>query len=239
MEGRYILFFGFILIKSSLFAQRIDPFDAENIFLARIISIEDFIHRFNYWDAKEPNWQLQSTPTDNHRQKLIERKKSLASLFDQDAIQAKEGQELRQLASEFIHEICTRAEFIDFLNQDWYALITVKGTYLSHPTDFRLLLQTQALPNSMVQWRLVEVFSESFRSRAQAWNSTYAFPPNSHGSDFISLPRQLKAQITSSATSDSLAKEITGGRLNMESVIDVTYHFLQIEGWYLTVTEYN
>lgn len=154
-----------------------------------------------------------------------------------------------RLANEFINEV-TNAEkpiYIDFYDDNWYALLECEFQFASKPVKINLVLKNQVKENRTSKWIIQSVTSPIFKQKP-ALDSTKIMAPMSHAVDFMNLEKSLsdKKNLENYFKKDFDADElsefyflINNGLLSFKRMISIKYYFLQIPNWQLEVNYFT
>ncbi|HKH62666.1 MAG TPA: hypothetical protein VKA49_17605 [Flavitalea sp.] len=233
----------------SLSAQVIESNSQRELnFVFEVKQIDEFFERFN----NEQNSLLASYIRLKYPEVQITRTSLLESLFNTEV----HGAEL-DLIREFCLQVAdsARPAYLDFYSGEWYAEAVCKFKLNGQLTEAVVLLKIQQEENGGSKWIIVSAFSK----RLGVTDLPVIFPykpgcckflnPMSHATNFISLSRAFRDKINLSDYLDtsfleypyakSFARAILRNQLEYLYVKEIRYHFLQIDGWIFTVSQYT
>lgn len=220
---------------------------AEN-FHYRVKNIEFFIDRFN----NQPEGSGSShaaNPKDTAAciAFMKERDMKIFSLFDLGRID-KTDQNLKKQINSFFRDINSPYEprFLRFVDTYWYAELTMTVLAEGHPKKLRCIMQVVPMGGGAIGWAIKSFNSTELNINERFFTNKLSFPPSANGTDFMSVRLALnnpdwtngkvgKPEMPYSATLERLSD----GKLKIESIAKITYHFLQLDGWIFTVNYVN
>lgn len=233
----------------SSFAQQIETHsNREMIFAFEVKQIDEFFERFNNSAGSFFAAYLQ-----NHFPGILpDRLALLKSLFDLKKIPGS-----AELAEEFCLQVSdtVNPSYLDFYSHEWYAEAICKFTLNGRPIEITLLLKIERTANGGSKWMIAGVHSRDMVPAV----IKIGFPekstcckflnPMSHATNFISLSRALgdKTNLPDYLDSNFLhhpysaafTQALLRNQLQYHYVREIRYHFLQVEGWVFTVSQYR
>ena len=238
-----------LIFTGNLSAQVIESNSQRELnFVFEVKQIDEFFERFN----NEQNSLLASYIRLKYPEVQMTRSSLLESLFNT---------EVNGAGSDMIREFClqvadsTNPAYLDFYGGDWYAEAVCKFRLNGQLTEAVVLLKIQRDGNGGSKWIIVSAFSR----RLGITSLPVIFPykpgcckflnPMSHATNFISLSRAFRDRINLSDYLDtgfleypyarSFARAVLRNQLEYLYVKSIRYHFLQIDGWIFTVSQYT
>jgi hypothetical protein len=219
----------------------------EKIFLVRTKQFNEFLDRFNYetgFDGK---------PVDSLFKSKLPRNKMLASLFDlrdvrTDRSDKNWSQNYSDLKAEFINTVMHETFLIDKYSEKIIAEARSRITFNGVPSSASIFLTQEIVGKGMVKWVITNVRSDIFNFYRPDTAHIRFISPSSNETDFINLKRaledidHLRDYTTKDYYPDNLAVFlflVHSGAIKLEFVEEVTYHILDIPGWYIKVKEFN
>jgi hypothetical protein len=227
----YILTAVYLLWSLSLLGQKLDKKDQQESWNKRVFSIEDFINKFNgSIDLNNEN----ITDDDEKKNRQIQ---TILYLINDDEHQLFEDS-IKAFVLASIGEKGTKK--IGLTNQDCYAEVTFSSTYNGRQELIKGYFSLTSGKDQTQHWSM-EGLASSTLGNFTAKKNQLTFPPNSHGNDFGSVSAQLSSKIGSNSPqpNSKLLQEMKGGKIKINQVTNVTYHFFQVKNWYFMVSEYN
>ena len=240
-----IIIFGSLVLNSQ---NIVNPQKSnEEIFLARTKQLNQFIDRFNL------KTDFRGNPADAAFLAAMPRDKMLSMLFDLKDPRTLKGnarfdQAYSDLKKAFIAETSGRDLKIDKFSAGVIAEARTRVTYKGQPAFVSLFLYQENAGKGGVKWVLAAARSDLFNIFSEDTSMVRFIPPSSHETDFINLKRalddadHLDAYAGKNFTADFLATFffcIKTGLIRFDYVEKVTYHIIDIPGWYLKVEDFN
>jgi hypothetical protein len=239
-----------VLISGSVTAQT-NPTDGnlEEQFRRRVHTIESFINRFNNDEDNRGN-SIRSAENGSATEAFLqERNRSIRGLFNAQSLADPKSKQ-KQLLENFLSDVNAPAKQrkLNFYDQGWYAEVKMEALYKQKPQQLTLILQIEETHPNVSKWVIRGATANFLNLTPDRPDSTQIIPPNSHGTDFISVPGNLA---NANAIAHFVAKEVQADQLsvflyavyNRELVLKqathVTFHFLQLDGWIVRVKEFN
>lgn len=229
-----VLYFSF---STSTSAQIQDEYK-EN-FAFEVKQIDEFIERFN--DEKTLIKEYVYQHYDNME---ISREVLLKSLFN---LNSKDLQKTDVL--KFIQSVNNpqRPVLLSFYDRDWYARVKCSVLYQQKERELYVMLQVQRDKDGVAKWVINSVFADFFVT-ADEKDQAASLNPVSHGTDFMTLNKafsdaeNVKTFLPAGYQEDQLSKfilEVQNKRIFFQHVEEISYHFFQIDGWILTVENFQ
>ena len=220
---------------------------AEN-FHYRVKNIEFFIDRFNNQPEGSGSAHA-ANPKDTAAciSFMKERDMKIFSLFDLGRIN-KTDQNLKQQINTFFRDINSPYDpkFLRFVDTYWYAELTMSVLAGGHPKNLRCIMQVVPLGGGAIGWAIKSFNSAELDINERFHTNKLSFAPSVNGTDFMGVRLALndhdwtngkigKPEMPYSAT----LQQLSDGKLKVESIGKITYHFLQLDGWIMTVNYVN
>lgn len=244
----HILFLSFA-ITGNIFAQNIvnPQKSGEEIFTVRTKQFSEFTERFNYKSDFNGN------PVDQAFITKMPREKMISLLFDLKDPRTVSGNQ--NYSEEYIKD---RASFINYVSEK-QLLINSHSTgiiaeakarvlYNGKPQTISLFLNQEQVGKTSIKWVLLSAKGEIFNIFKADTSMVRFIPPTSHETDFMNLKRALEdtEHLQDYASKDFRPDYLTlffysikTGILKYDYVEDVTYHIIDIPGWYFKVKDFN
>jgi len=241
-----ILFVLFLcLAASTVQAQWMsDYLGDEYVLYAETKQVNQFFRRFN---AEELPDGRRLYPGDSLYRQRVLRKEYLGMIFDKESPDITDS-----LKKAFIQEMLGQKEDyqLEFLGGDWFAEVLTTFTYKGKEERVLLFLSLEEAGLGS-NWVFSGIYFEPFWS---VFESDSALPPPSppfihplsHELDFMNLMKVFRngGNLESYASKDYqpdyltlFLYEIKRNNLTFRSVDRVSFHFLQIDGWYFQLSE--
>jgi hypothetical protein len=243
----YILFFIALFCQSSASAQinmGDSKLDASALF-AQTKQLTQFFRRFNGEEDAKGN-KLDSTDSQFRNQRL--RTEFLNILFDK-----KNTSITDELKAQFIKDVTNEQnkKFLNFRGNDWFAEVNAVFTYQNRPVNILIYLELEQ-SGLGYKWVISNVFFDSFSQiffHPNTDEKAMSFlHPMSHEIDFMNLrkafadPKDIDYYAPKDYTPDYLTLffvEIKNKNLLYKTINNVKFHFLQVDGWYFEVNDFN
>jgi hypothetical protein len=232
----------FILILSLSFSSsansQVYSMHEEN-FAYEVKQIDEFFERFN-----NEGTLIKDYIFNNYDRLELSREDLLKSLFN---LKSKHLQ--KEMVVCFINRINDPESpvTLNFYDDDWYARLKCSVVYEKEVRDLFLLLRIQQEENGGSKWVVHQVYADFLN--IPDGNDRKAFlNPMSHATDFMGLnkafedPQNLKAYLSSGFQDDQLSKfaiEMQNNKIAFKQVEDISYHFLQVDGWIFSVENFQ
>ncbi len=230
-----IIFF----ISTRVFSQNIFSDHHEENFAFEVKQIDEFIERFN----NRENTLLREYIKTNYPEAKIDRTSLIKGLFNQadttwDAVQL----------NQFIEKVTNFSSpaFLSFYDKDWYAEVDCQFIYHGEDEEATLILLVQPEKDGASKWVITSAKADFLRLPGYQ-DSTKSLNPISHATDFMGLDKALSDQenllnyFRRDFKNDLLTAfiyEVKNGSLKFKQVNNIIYHFLQIDGWILTIEQF-
>ena len=218
--------------------------DASALF-AQTKQLTQFFRRFNGEEDAKGN-KLDSNSTQFRNQRL--RTEFLGILFDK-----KNTAITDEMKSQFIKDVTNQqnTKFLSFRGKDWFAEVNAVFTYQNRPVNILIYLELEQ-SGLGYKWVISNVFFDSFSQiffhpNNKEKESSFLHPM-SHEIDFMNLrkafddPKDIDYYAPNDYTPDYLTLffvEIKNKNLLYKTINNVKFHFLQIDGWYFEVNDFN
>ncbi len=250
---QFIKAIGFLLLIFALTGKAQDPAgflttnrdssDEEAVFYAETKQVNQFFRRFN---AEEDVRGVRfATGDPNYRDPGL-RQQYLNMLFDRSS------RNMPDLLKEaFINHVnsSNNPKFLDFHGEEWFSEITVwfqRGRERVNVILFMELVKE----NLGSKWVIKDVYFppyENLYTRDDKSGSRFLHPL-SHELDFMNLDRVFNSEenigdyFTQGFEVDKLSVflyELRTKQLKFQQVTEVKFHFFQLDGWYVEISEFN
>lgn len=243
----FILFIIALLCQNNAFAQNKlgdSKLDASALF-AQTKQLTQFFRRFNGEEDAKGN-KLDSNSSQFRNQHL--RTEFLSILFDK-----KNNDITDDLKAQFINDVTNEqnTKFLNFRGKDWFAEVNTVFTYQNRPVNILIYLELEQ-SGLGYKWVISNVFFDSFSQiffHPNTDEKALSFlHPMSHEIDFMNLrkafadPKDIDYYAPNDYTPDYLTLffvEIKNKNLLYKTINNVKFHFLQIDGWYFEVNDFN
>jgi hypothetical protein len=229
-----------LLLANASFAQHHSPFGYnEENFAFEVKQIDEFIERFD----NRSNTLLKEYLKTNYPTTKIERAGLIKGLFNQsdttwNAIKV----------NEFITDVTNPSApvFLSFYDKDWFAEVNCQFVYHGKNVKGTLILQVQPEKDYSSKWVITGIKAD-FLQLPSCRDSAKSLNPISHGTDFLGLDRALsdKENILNYFSRDykndlltAFIYELKSDALKFKQVNNITYHFLQVDGWIFTIEQF-
>jgi hypothetical protein len=218
--------------------------DASALF-AQTKQLTQFFRRFNGEEDAKGN-KLDSNSSQFRNQLL--RKEFLGILFDKKNMEITD-----EMKSEFIKDVTNEqnTKYLNFKGKDWFAEVNAVFTYQNRPVNILIYLELEQ-SGLGYKWVISNVFFDSFSQIFFHPNNdekaSSFLHPMSHEIDFMNLrkafddPKDIDYYAPNDYTPDYLTLffvEIKNKNLLYKTINNVKFHFLQIDGWYFEVNDFN
>ena len=237
-----ILFFSTLLSFYPLQAQLLDEEDESRLY-AETKQVNQFFRRFN---GEEDEKGERYYPKDKLYRSEKLRRKYIGILFD-----ANNGGISPDLKTLFVKDVLikTAPVILDFHGGNWFSEVhttfTMNGK--SEPVTLFMELEKDHLGT---KWVISKVYAQMFESYFKRDTTKVGkfLHPLSHELDFMNLRKAFNytdsiSQFTVKRfVPDHLSVflyEVKKGNLKFKTVEEVKFHFLQINGWYFEIAEFN
>ena len=225
-----LLFF----MYGGIFAQN---HDWETKFFYQVKNIDDFIGRFN----ADSGHAVVKSFAELYPEEKGYRSRILISLFD-----LRKPDLDSSLIRTFV-EIITTSEHnrhLSIYDDEWYAQLQCRVRYKGEAKNLIIAMQLEKTKDYSSKWVIRGVYGD-FLKVPITGSDDRSFHPASDGVDFMNLRNLFKAdksQIRSylhkdyrMSTLDLFVHEQLAGNIEFEQLNDISYHFLQLDGWVFVV----
>ncbi len=213
--------------------------DHEENFAYEVKQIDEFFERFN-----NENTLIKRYLSNHYSQLEVSREELLKSLFNFQSPYIRPEEALRFIEQVHQQENPLRLSFYD---DKWFAKVKASVLYEGKERELFLLMSVQEEQNGGSKWVIEEVFADFLLAPAVK-DSTAFLNPMSHATDFMGLnkvfenPEKVKGYLSSDYQDDQLPKlvmELQNKKVSFREVEDISYHFLQVDGWIFTVEDFQ
>lgn len=238
-----------VSVSNALFAQNLvsPQKSGEEIFTARTKQFSEFTERFNYKSDFNGN------PVDQAFMEKMPRGKMISLLFDLNDSRTGTGnknysEEFVKTRAEFISEVTEKQLLINSHSSGIIAEARTRVLYNGKSQTIRLFLNQEQVGKTSIKWVLLSAKGDIFDIFKEDTSMVRFIPPTSHETDFMNLKRaledtdHLQDYASNSYNPDYLTLFffcIKTGTIKYEYVEDVTYHVIDIPGWYFKVKDFN
>lgn len=214
----------------------------------RVKNIEFFIDRFNNQPEGSGSPRA-ANPKDTAAclAFMKERDFKLFSLFDLNRIDRNDAA-LKQKINTFFRDVNSpyQPKFVRFEDMYWYAELSLNVLAGGRSKKMQCILQVVRLGQGVQAWAIKSFHSPDLEIGERFRGNELYFPPSANGTDFMGVRLSLndpvwikeKAAKLVGAQSKTL-QQLSEGRIKIESIGKITYHFLQLDGWIMTVNYVN
>ena len=165
----------------------------------------------------------------------MEREEFILTLFDRQ----KSNWDTSMVRS-FIRQVSERPNHLDFYDDNWFARLECSVKHKGKPQHLVLTLQVEYNEEYEAKWVIRGVDGE-FLTLDIAKSKYNFLNPASEGTDFINIRNLFKASkenikgyLYENFKPGKMAlfiQELLEGNITFEKIDQITYHFLQVEGW--------
>jgi hypothetical protein len=245
----FIFLFLFVTVTGTLFAQNIvnPQKSGEEIFTARTKQFSEFTERFNYKS------DFNGKPVDQAFMTKMPREKFISLLFDLNDTRNGTGnqnysEEYGKTRAAFISEVNKKQLLINSHSPGIIAEARARVIYNDNPQTISLFLNQEQVGNTSFKWVLLSAKGGIFNIFKADTSMVRFIPPNSHETDFMNLKRALQDtdHLQGYASNDYSPDYLTlffycikTGTLKYDYIEDITYHIIDIPGWYFKVKDFN
>ncbi|NCC73010.1 MAG: hypothetical protein EOM06_06395 [Sphingobacteriia bacterium] len=215
----------------------------EAIFYAETKQVNQFLRRFN---GEEDVRGVKLATTDPYFRSPDLRKKYIPMLFNQTNINLPD-----LLKEAFLNDMTleNRQKFLEFHGGEWFGEADVlfqRGREMVNITLFLVLVKE----NLGSKWVISDVYFPPFENLYQRDEMSVSrfLHPMSHELDFMNLDRVFSAEenigdyFRQDFEVDKLSVflyELRNRQLKFQHVAGLKFHFFQIDGWYIEISEFN
>lgn len=214
----------------------------ESYFYAQTKQINQFFRRFN---AEEDLKGDRLYEGHEYYRDPETRNSYLKMLFDQ------ENQMISSdLKKEFIGDVVNRSSpvYLDFYGGKWFAEVSARFRYQGKQETGTLFLELER-ENHGMKWVINKVYFKPFAELFFTDSVTNKFiHPMSHELDFMNLmkvfsdKKNVEYYVEKEYRPDYktlFLYEVKKGGLVFETILNVKFHFFQVENWYFELSEFN
>ncbi len=218
----------------------------ESMLYAHTKQVNQFFRRFN---GEEDRYGERLAFNDKLYRNPAYRKNFIELLFDQQSNIIDP-----YVKNQFIYQ-CTVAEhqkFLDFHGGNWFAEVKTRFVYKGVEKDLILFLKLQEEPVGS-KWVITNVVFEPFLTQFIDVEKLPAedrkfLHPLSHELDFMNLIKVFRSKAILEQFAEREYKpdyltlfiyEFRNLNLQYKTVLDVKFHFFQLDGWYFELAKFN
>lgn len=228
----------YMLFPAQAFAQGFSQ-EEETLFAYEVKQIDEFFERFNDQKTLIKDFIIRY-----HELGEVSRDVLIKSLFDLRSTSIR-----KEDVFSFLKTVNNEEQpvTLSFFDEDWYALLRCSVLYQQKKREMWLVMKVQREKNGASKWVIDGVHADFLRT-PEAIDSTASLNPISHGTEFMGLSKvfedtkNLKSYLPATYQEDQLSMmvlEMQNKRLSFLHVEEVSYHFLQINGWIITVENFK
>ena len=219
-----------------------DYSNEEQVFYAETKQVSQFLRRFN---AEEDLRGVKLSPRDPDYHSTELRRKYINMLFNEA------GNIPELLRNAFINDVTQpgNEKFLDFHGGDWFGELQAKFRRGNNQI-FITLFMNLVKENLGSKWVINDVYYSPYQDLYKRDdNSPSRFlHPLSHELDFMNLDKVFSSGIhmadyfNQGYEVDRLSiflYELRSRQIKFEYVTEVKFHFFQLNGWYVEISEYN
>ncbi len=229
--------------NSQVYLDNITEDDAD--LYAQTKQVNQFFRRFNAEENKKGKRLYEGDR--NYRSPKL-RGNYILSLFD-----SKNYSISTNLKNDFINDVNgeSSSQFVDFYKENWYAEIDADFTYKGKKSNLIMYLKIEK-DRLGYKWAISNIYFHEFEKQffpdTTGTTAPHFIHPMSHEIHFMSLRKvfdrtnHLEYYSIKEFKPDYLTLfiyEIKNGNLKYEGVNDLKFHFLQLDGWYFEVKNFN
>ncbi len=241
----------FVLCLCGFLAQGQLMYDWENRaenFHYRVKNIEFFIDRFNNQPEGSGSARA-ANPKDTAAciAFMKERDQKVFSLFDLAHLDKKDAA-LKERVNTFFRDINNpyQPRFIRFEDMYWFAELIFVVQHGAQKKKLRCVMQVMPAGKGVLVWAIRSFHAADLKVDERFRTSELYFPPSVNGTDFMNVrlalndPAWVNEKLKKQDSSRSATlRQFSSGDLKIEMIERITYHFLQLEGWIMTVNYVN
>jgi hypothetical protein len=216
----------------------------ESVLYAETKQVNQFFRRFNGEEDEEGNRYYQG---DKRFQDIQLRQKYLNMLFDNQNPGLS-----NKLKTEFVQDVTSKSDpvMLDFHGGEWFAEVNAKFTYKGREENAILFLKLQEEKVGS-KWILTRAYFAPFAKlfSSDTTGGVEFLHPMSHELDFMNLRKVFQEnkekvdQFTARGYQPDFLSimlyEIKNSNLRFKTVVNVKFHFFQVDGWYFQLSKYN
>lgn len=231
------ILFSFLFVCAPVYTAAQDVFS--DAVQTHVDHIEEFIERFNF----EKGSRFEKYTKSSFPDAVIGRDLVLNSLFSKRSAKTNE-----KIKKRFIQTVTdsSRPVFLEIYDALWYATVPVTMRVEGKQTDITVTLEIQLNTDYSIEWTVIGMKSPAFEKIGNT--KDLYISASSHATFFPELREGLKSTaLFENIVSDSQKRGNTQKFMKLidqKEVTDIkvkkgiTYHFLQISGWIMTVEYY-
>lgn len=236
-----------LFIGSNVQSQIIDKFvDDESMLYAHTKQVNQFFRRFN---GEEDQYGNRFSINDSLYRNNQLRKEYLNILFDRESTIIP-----KNLKEEFIRDVTNadHPEFLNFHGGNWFAQVKTIFTYKGEDKECTLFLKLQEEKVGS-KWVITNVLFDPFKAYfinpdTISEAKRKFLHPLSHELDFMNLIKVFgKDQIIEQYAEEGFTPdflslfiyEFRKSNLQFKNIVEVKFHFFQIDNWYFELSKYN
>lgn len=220
----------------------------EKIFVFEVKHIDEFIERFN----NEQRSLIVSFVKMNYPGIIVDRASLVSNLFN---LQKKSWN--KQEVDSFFNQVTNKENpvYLDFYSRNWYAEALCGFKYKGKQADVVLILMIQQEANGGSKWVIMSANSRFITAPKKEISflgedrGLKFLNPMSHATNFMSLSNAfydkqhiwdyLDTGFINYSSSKTFLQALLKNELEYQYVKQVTYHFLQVDGWIFTVDRFK
>ncbi|WP_225000353.1 hypothetical protein [Cesiribacter sp. SM1] len=211
----------------------------QEVFAFEVKQIDEFFERFNNQQTLIKNYiAARDNTTEVNREELIK------NLFNGHSTTIRVGDVYK-----FIESVNNPQQpvVLSFYDDEWFAKVKCSVLYQQKKRELVLVLRVQKEKDGASKWVIHGVDADFFVT-PDAQDPKASLNPISHGTDFLGLSKaftdteNIRSYLPADYQEDQLSKfilEIRNKRLSFVQVESISYHLLQIDGWILTVENFQ
>lgn len=236
--SRFALFM--ILVFSANHVQGQIDFTRTQNFAFQVKQVDEFIERFN----GEKTTVLREYVKKRYPEEEMERYELLTTLFNHE-----DSTWDMELIKTFLRDISHpgNPSYLSYYDQDWYAQLDCVVSYEGRTENLCLILAIESTPDLASEW-VIRGIKADFLCLPEAETSENMLNPVSHATDFMNLhtlfeqPEYAHGYMHKRFQGDLLTifyHELNKNKLKLKRIDKITYHFLQIQNWSFTVSQFR
>lgn len=243
MKSSRKLILAALLLSTFLLNGQIRNEEDESRLYAQSKQVNQFFRRFN---GEEDEKGKRLYPRDKQYRSEKLRRKFLGTLFDENNAGISNG-----LKTSFASHLLEKPEerLLDFHQPGWFSEVSSVFTFNGQDVNVTLFMELEQ-DHDGYKWVIQRVHADAFTPFFDRDTTRIGqfLHPLSHELEFMNLRKaMLKRDSVTQYTvkrfkPDHLSVflyEIQKGNLKFKTVNEVRFHFFQIEGWYLEVSNFN
>ena len=240
----YLLLLG-LLCNKNVFSQTLTTSTGRNYYL-NVKQFNEFVDRFNY------KTDFLGNTIDSIFESKISREKYLEFLFNNEDSRLVSGDDRYsdnyvKKKKKFIQEVVSDSYLIDKYSIEIIAEAKSLVTYKNSSREISVYLN-QEIVNDGVKWVILSVNADFLNVLKQDTVLLRFIPPTSNETNFISLKRVFDDKnfqhyyLYNGFSYDPLSTflfAVNTGLVKFQYVNEIVYHIFDVNGWQLTIKEYN